>query len=113
MKHNISRRTFLTTAVCSGLTAGTASAGLFSTIRDAVKGHTDDIIERVTVADAYAPGNVQASNNFRLDDVGRDAAHWANGTVQLKRDHATGKRYIQLQDNFKAGPATRSLHLRF
>ena len=105
MKHNISRRTFLTTAVCSGLTAGTASAGLFSTIRDAVKGHTDDIIERVTVADAYAPGNVQASNNFRIDDIGRDAAHWANGTVQLKRDHATGKRYIQLQDNFKAGPA--------
>ena len=105
MKHNISRRTFLTTAVCSGLTAGTASAGLFSTIKDAIKGHTTDVIERVTVEDTYAPGNVQASNNFRIDDVGRDAAHWANGTVQEVRDHDTGKRYIQLQDNFVSGPA--------
>ena len=106
MKHNISRRTLLTTAVCSGLIASTPlQAGFLSDAWDAIKGHTDDIIERTTVEDAFAPGDIQASNNFRLDDVGRDAAHWANGTVQELRDHETGKRYIQLQDNFVAGPA--------
>ena len=46
-------------------------------VQDATKGHVTDIIERVTVNDQYAPGNVQASNNFRTDDIGVDAAHWS------------------------------------
>ena len=106
MKHNISRRTLLTTAVCSGLIASTPlQAGFLSDTWDAITGHAADVKDRITVEDTYAPGNVQASNNFRIDDVGRDAAHWANGTVQVKRDHDTGKRYLQLQDNFVSGPA--------
>ena len=85
--------------------ASTASAGLFDRIKDAITGHTDDIIERVTVDDQYAPGNVQASNNFRTDDVGNDAAHWVKGTAQTVRDFAADKNYVQLQNNFKAGLA--------
>ena len=74
-------------------------------VQDATKGHVTDIIERVTVNDQYAPGNVQASNNFRTDDVGIDAAHWVKGTAQTVRDFANDKNYVQLQNNFKAGLA--------
>ena len=77
----------------------------FAEIKDAVVGHTTDAIERVTVSDEFAPGNVQASNNFRSDDPGVDAAHWVSGTAQVIRDHDTGKVYVQLQDNFNSGLA--------
>ena len=92
----------------SGLSLGApslASANWFSSIKDAITGHTTDVIERATVSDEFAPGNVQLSNNFREDDPGVDAAHWVKGTAQVIRDHSTGKRYVQLQDNFKAGLA--------
>ena len=82
-----------------------SSAGIWDTIKDAITGHTTDVIERVTVADAFAPGNIQLSNNFREGDPGNDYAHWVTGTAQLVRDLETGKEYIQLQGNFKAGPA--------
>ena len=81
-----------------------SSAGIWDTIKDAITGHTTDVIERVTVADAFAPGNIQLSNNFREGDPGNDLAHWVTGTAQLVRDEA-GKEYIQLQGNFKAGAA--------
>ena len=92
----------------SGLSLGApslASANWFSSIKDAITGHTTDVIERATVSNEYAPGNVQLSNNFREDDPGVDSAHWVKGTAQVIRDHSTGKRYVQLQDNFKAGLA--------
>ena len=86
-------------------TAGGANAGIWDTIKDAITGHTADVIERVTVEDAIAPGFVEASNNFRENDRGQDAAHWVKGTAQVIRDPATGKSYVQLQSNFKAGLA--------
>ena len=80
-------------------------AGIWSDIKNAITGHTTDVIERVTVEDAIAPGFVETSNNFRENDVGQDAAHWVKGTAQVIRDPATGKSYIQLQSNFKSGLA--------
>ena len=86
--------------------ASTANAGIWDTIKDAITGHTADVIERVTVRRlAIAPGFVEASNNFRENDRGQDAAHWVKGTAQVIRDPATGKSYVQLQSNFKAGLA--------
>ena len=72
--------------------ASSAHAGIWDTIKDAITGHTADVIERVTVEDDLAPGFVEASNNFRENDRGQDAAHWVKGRwhcVQVIRDHAT------------------------
>ena len=93
------------TMIIFGVASTTATAGIWDSIKDAITGHTTDVIERVTVVDAIAPGFVETSNNFREDDIGVDAAHWTKGTAQVKRDPATGKSYIQLQTNFKSGLA--------
>ena len=95
----------LTVFITALFVASSAHAGLWDTIRDAITGHTADVIERVTIEDAIAPGFVETSNNFRENDRGQDAAHWVKGTAQVIRDPATGKSYVQLQSNFKAGLA--------
>ena len=82
-----------------------ASANWFTDIVDAVTGHTEDVVDRITTEDSFAPGFVESSNNFRENDRGQDAAHWVSGTAQILRDHDGGKSYVQLQSNFKSGLA--------
>ena len=85
--------------------AGLLAFGLSGTIRDAVNGHVTDITERVTVDDQHVDGMLIAQADFRDDDIGRDAAHWVNGSVSLIWDEVNDKHYIQLEDNFEAGLA--------
>ena len=85
--------------------AGLLAFGLSGTVRDAVEGHATDITERLTVEDQNADGLVVSYADFRDDDIGRDAAHWVNGSVSLIWDEVNDKHYIQLEDNFEAGLA--------
>ena len=85
--------------------AGLLAFGLSGTVRDAVEGHATDITERLTVDDQHADGLVLSYADFRDDDIGRDAAHWVNGSVSLIWDEVNDKHYIQLEDNFEAGLA--------
>ena len=104
--HNMKRRQLLTglatSAIGSGLIAGTASAGIFSDAWDAAKGHVNDLIDRTTTDDAFAPGQAIRTGKFRETDPGQDAAHWVKGSVYLMEADV---RYIQLGDDFKAGLA--------
>ena len=82
---------------------GLLAFGLSGTVRDAVNGHITDITERITVDDETLDGTLISYGEFRADDPGVDAAHWANGTVSLVWDG--DKQYIQLEEDFAAGLA--------
>ena len=82
---------------------GFALFDMRSDVADAVKGHTEDIISRVTHDNEHIVGQVISNGMFRQDDVGRDAIHWADGTVSKVK--LNGKMYIQLESNFNSGPA--------
>ena len=83
--------------------AAPAQAGIFDKITDAVTGHVTDIKDRITHDDEYVSGTIVTSAKFRGDDVGRDPAHWTDGTVSLvERD---GVRYLQFADDFNNGLA--------
>ena len=75
------------------------------TLYSAIKGHTTDIVERVTVEDETVAGLAVAYGDFRENDPGNDAAHWVEGSVSVIWDELTGKHYIQLEENFQAGLA--------
>ena len=81
-----------------------AQAGIFDDIRDALRGHTIDVIERITHEDQMQSGMYIISTQFRQDDVGRDAIHWANGTISLVLGDDDNF-YLQLHEDFEAGPA--------
>ena len=76
-----------------------ARAGIF----DAIKGHVEDVYDRVTHDDSFVEGNINATSMFRTDDAGRDPIHWADGTVQLIEQD--GSYWIQLGSDFVSGPA--------
>ena len=83
--------------------AATAYAGIFSDVVDAVKGHVEDVKDRVSHEDQFIDGMVIASSEFRRDDLGRDRIHWADGTVSLIAGTHSG--YIQFGSDFRTGPA--------
>ena len=63
------------------------------TSKTIILGHTEDIISRLS-DDQLIEGKATSEGEFDQEAEGRDAAHWANGTVQIiEKD---GKRYIQL-----------------
>lgn len=82
---------------------GFALFDMRSDVADAIKGHTEDIVSRVIHDDEHIVGTIISNADFREDDVGRDAIHWANGTVS--KVEVNGKLYIQLESNFNSGPA--------
>ena len=70
-------------------------------VQTIIFGHTQDLISRVS-ADQVVTGSVTAQGTFDELADGRDAAHWADGTVKIiEKD---GKRYIQLTEDFNSGP---------
>ena len=83
--------------------AGTANALSWSDIKEAITGHTTDLIDRYTEDDAFAPGHPYAMSTFREDDIGQDAAHWVRGDVYLMSSQGTN--YVQLGKDFEAGLA--------
>ena len=42
------------TMIIFGVASTTATAGIWDSIKDAITGHTTDVIERVTVVDAHS-----------------------------------------------------------
>ena len=66
-----------------------------------VVGHTQDLISRTT-SDQIIHGNQLSIGIFDETSDGRDAAHWANGTVKVVENN--GKRYVQLSEDFVSGP---------
>ena len=72
---------------------------------EAGKGHLRDLGDRLTHDDEYAKGDVVSTSEFRNDDVGRDAVHWANGGLSLVADDDDDEYYIQLNSDFRTGPA--------
>ena len=72
-------------------------------LKDAVVGHVVDIKDRVTHVEESAEGIAYTASQFRTDDVGRDAIHWANGSAGLVVGADTT--YIQLGNSFETGPA--------
>ena len=81
----------------------TAHAGLWDDITGAITVHESDIKDRTFVDDVMVEGNTVASSTFRMDDAGRDRAHWADGSVSAVVSE--GKLFIQLGEDFKAGLA--------
>ena len=83
--------------------AGTANALSWSDIKEAITGHTTDLIDRYTQDDAFAPGHPSRFGKFREDDIGQDAAHWVKGSVYIMQGKGTN--YVQLGKDFEAGLA--------
>ena len=83
--------------------ADNAKAGFFDDAIDAAKGHFTDIKDRILVDEEIKEGDVVATSEFRMHDVGRDAIHWANGSVSIVVKD--GVQYIQLGEGFEAGLA--------
>ena len=83
--------------------AGTANALSWSDIKEAITGHTTDLIDRYTEDDAFAPGHPSRFGKFREDDVGQDATHWVRGSVYIMQGKGTN--YVQLGKDFEAGLA--------
>ena len=82
----------------------TAQANFLSDALSAVTGHAEDLKDRFTHEDMYIDGDEQATAMFRDDDVGRDAAHWTDGTVSITRT-SDGADFIQFHDDFANGLA--------
>ena len=83
--------------------AGTANALSWSDVKEAITGHTTDLIDRYTEEDTFAPGQPIMAGSFREDDPGQDAAHWVKGSIYLMEGQGTN--YIQLGQDFEAGLA--------
>ena len=84
--------------------ATTAHANFLDGIRDAITGHATDIKDRILHEDEHVEGMTMLTAEFRMDDVGRDAIHWANGSVSVVWGD-DGEFYLQLEDDFEAGLA--------
>ena len=70
---------------------------------EAGKGHLRDLGDRLTHDEEFVYGSDLATGEFRDDDPGVDAAHWAVGTVSIvSTDEGI---FIQLGEDFKAGLA--------
>ena len=80
-----------------------AHANFFTDTVDAIRGHVTDINDRINHDDEFVTGDVHATSMFRDTDSGRDAAHWADGTVKLVV--GSDNTYIQLGSDFNSGPA--------
>ena len=83
--------------------ATTAQANFLDDIGAAISGHTSDIVDRFTHEDEIKEGMYLLTAEFRDDDVGRDAIHWANGSVSFVV--AEDGFFLQLNEDFEAGPA--------
>ena len=79
-------------------------ANIFTDAFDAITGHVEDINDRLNHEDTYVSGDAVAISRFRDTDVGRDAIHWADGTVSIVSDD-DGKWFVQLHSDFNTGPA--------
>lgn len=102
MIHSIVRRLILSLCLVGGLSTS-AMALDWTAPLDALRGHVQDLNERLNHEDEYVEGYVVATSSFRSDDIGRDLAHWADGTVQLVV--VGDSTYVQLGDDFRSGPA--------
>ena len=70
-------------------------------ILGAITGHATDFKNRFTHDDEVVQGIVIAKGEFREDDPGTDALHWADGHVSLIR--TDGKFYLQFGMKFDTG----------
>ena len=70
---------------------------------EAGKGHLKDLGDRWNHDDQYVAGVVTGRGMFRDDDIGRDPAHWTDGTVRTM--YSDGKTFIQFDDDFRNGLA--------
>lgn len=84
--------------------AAQVRANIFTDTIDAIRGHIDDVESRINHEDTFVSGDTIATSRFRDTDVGRDAIHWADGSVSIIRD-ANDKWFIQLHTDFNTGPA--------
>ena len=80
-----------------------AKANIFSDAIDAVQGHVADVTDRFTHNDTFISGIELSSGMFRDDDIGRDPAHWTDGTATLIE--SGGDIFIQFDEDFKNGLA--------
>jgi len=85
-----------------GLSTSATALGL-TDILEAGKGHLKDLGDRWKHEDEYIGGIEINSADFREDDPGRDPIHWADGTASLV--DMGDSVFIQLDDNFRSGPA--------
>lgn len=99
----LNRRSFLVAGATAVLGTASAHANIFTDTIDAIRGHIDDVEDRINHDDEFVDGNTLAMGEFRKDDIGRDLIHWANGTVSLKQ--LNDMYYIQLHEDFESGPA--------
>jgi len=103
------KKLFLSLSVVAGLSispmvlVSTAQANFLTNTIDAIRGHIDDVENRINHDDEYINGDSINANQFRTDDIGRDSIHWANGTASIIR--VDDEFYLQLQSDFKSGPA--------
>ena len=100
----------ITMAIAIAVIAGIATfaafdarANIFTDTIDAIRGHVEDVNDRLNHEDTFINGNTITEAMFRSDDPGRDPIHWADGHVQLVEQD--GSYYIQLDHDFRSGPA--------
>lgn len=74
-----------------------------ASIWDAITGHVSDIKDRILVDEEEIMGIKFAKGTFRDTDPGRDALHWANGTVSVVK--TPDGYYLQLEKDFEASLA--------
>ena len=78
-------------------------ANIFIDTIDAIRGHIDDVEDRINHEDVYVSGDTVTTSKFRDTDVGRDTIHWADGTASIISNDDGW--YLQLHDDFVTGPA--------
>ena len=93
----------LIAAVAAIALSAPAQANIFSDAVDAVAGHVADVTDRLTHNDMFISGIELSSNMFRDDDIGRDPAHWTDGTATLVEGGTD--LYVQFGEDFKNGLA--------
>ena len=87
------------TAIAFFTISNESKAGWFDTIRDAVTGHVEDVIDRQK-DDSFIEGISKKASTFSWSS---DSIHYVDGSVSIiEKD---GQKYVQLGEDFKAGLA--------
>ena len=102
-KLSIALAFMMSLSAVGGLSTSAMALG-FSDLLEAGKGHIKDLGDRWNHEDMYIDGDEQATAMFRDDDIGRDVAHWTDGTVSITRT-SDGADFIQFHDDFANGLA--------
>ena len=101
-KLSIALAFMMSLSAVGGLSTSAMALG-FSDLLEAGKGHIKDLGDRWSHDDQFIAGDTISTAEFRDDDIGRDAAHWTDGTVRLVD---TGDSvFIQFEEDFDNGLA--------